>query len=710
VPPALGKLVMQLLESNPALRPQSASEVAKTLASIADRLAAPTAPKRRRFLAPVSALLLVLLASGCWLYFRASQKQWVRESAIPEINKLATKQPLAAFQLLQQAEKIDPQNPDLSKLQQSSTSLVSVTSTPSGAAVEIQDYLKPGAWFPLGTTPLKNVRMPNGYFRWKVSKSGSGQFLSAPETDSQMDFTLTNKQGPSAMDTVPAGTYGEMIDFIGWFDYKLPSFDVDRYEVTNAQYQQFLDQGGYRKPEYWKEPIVDQGRPLTWQQAMNVFRDPTGRPGPSTWEGGHYPLGQADYPVAGVSWYEAAAYAVFAGKSLPTLVQWYTVAPQHLVAFRLNESNFNGRGTVPVGTFQGVGPYGSYDLNGNVREWALNAVDGDNRFILGGAWRTQTYQAYDPEALPPLNRSPLNGFRCVRNHAALPSAATAPVVRNGRNFAAQKPVSNDVFESIRTMYQYDPDPLNLKSDGVIETNANWTKEKVTINAAYGNDRLPLYIFFPKNIRPPYQAILFFPSARVNTMPSSENLGDLDFFDYVVKSGRAVVYPVYKGTYERLDTFIAPGDIHALDQVIQQSKDVGRAVDYMETRQDFDKSRLAYLGVSQGAANGVIFTALEKRFKAVVFLDGGFFLSPSLPATDQVNFAPRLTKPLLMINGRYDFTFSIDRAQEPFFKMIATPAADKRRVVFDTPHDVAQDKTDLSKTVLSFLDQYLGKIN
>jgi hypothetical protein len=64
----------------------------------------------------------------------------------------------------------------------------------------------------------------------------------------------------------------------------------------------------------------------------------------------------------------------------------------------------------------------------------------------------------------------------------------------------------------------------------------------------------------------------------------------------------------------------------------------------------------------------------------------------------------------MINGRYDFTFSIARAQEPLFSMIATPEAGKHRIVFDTPHDVARDELDLSKNVLSFVDQYLGQVN
>ncbi len=714
VPAALNGLVVQLLEKDPVRRPQSASEVARTLSALADRLGAPPSARVRALLRPVYfipaiLLFLVLAVAGVWLYHRSEQRQWVYEQAVPEISRLAANQPLAAFLLLGKAEQISPGDPQLSKIAQSSTRLVSIASTPAGSKVEIQDYVKPGAWFSLGTTPLKNVRIPNGYFRWRISKPGTEQLVAAPETTGTMNFKLGAQAASAGMVTVPAGSWGEMIDFVGWLVYNLPAFDIDRFEVTNRQYQTFVDQRGYEKPQYWKENFTRDGKELTRQEAMNLFRDATGRAGPSTWEGGHFPPGQGDYPVSGVSWYEAAAYAVFAGKSLPVLAQWYKAAPPDLVAYRINQSNFNGRGPVPVGTFPGVGPYGTYDMSGNVREWCRNAVDGDQRFILGGAWRTQTYLAYDPEALPPFDRSALNGFRCVRNSGPLPAGAAAEVVRQVRDFATAKPVSDEVFRAFRTMYAYDPIALDPKSEGLVENTTDWTEEKIAIDAGYGKERLPVYLFLPKNVRPPYQTVLFFPSARVNTMPSSQHLGDMQFMDYIIQSGRALVYPIYNGTYERLGIFV-PGDIHQLTRLTQQAKEIGRSLDYVETRPDLDKTRIAYVGVSQGAADGVMFTALEDRFRTVVLLDGGFFLSPTLPAEDQVNFAPRLKKPVLMINGRYDFTFSPKRSQEPMFRMIGTAAADKRRVLFDTPHDISQNKAELSREVLNWLDKYLGRVN
>ena len=123
---------------------------------------------------------------------------------------------------------------------------------------------------------------------------------------------------------------------------------MDRFEVTNRQFKAFVDAGGYRTRDYWKEPFVDDGRPVPWEEAMARFRDKTGRPGPSTWELGTYPQGQADYPVAGVSWYEAAAYAAFAGKSLPTAFQWRGAAGLRrlggIFGDILRRSNFGAKG------------------------------------------------------------------------------------------------------------------------------------------------------------------------------------------------------------------------------------------------------------------------------------------------------------------------------------------------------------------------------
>jgi formylglycine-generating enzyme required for sulfatase activity len=92
------------------------------------------------------------------------------------------------------------------------------------------------------------------------------------------------------------------------------------------QFKRFVDNSGYQKREYWKQPFLREGRAISWEEAMAEFWDTTGKPGPATWELGDYPKGQDDYPVTGVSWYEAAAYAEYAGKSLTTVYHWDYVA------------------------------------------------------------------------------------------------------------------------------------------------------------------------------------------------------------------------------------------------------------------------------------------------------------------------------------------------------------------------------------------------
>jgi dienelactone hydrolase len=714
LPATLTTLVDRCLAKNPGERPPDASSLVTLLSSVA-----PT-PVRRGFRLSATHVglavfaLALLAGSGSWLYGRSERRHWARDDAVTEATRLnGADRALAAFLLLSKAQRYLPSDTAITRAVEDNTGLVSITSSPPGATVAIEDYLTPDSgWYTLGTTPLAGVRVPGGYFRWKVAKAGVGEYVTALFSRKTMHFSLDSAlSAPDGMVRVEADRFWDYVGFVGWVGpYALPAFYMDRFEVTNRQYQAFVDQGGYTTRKYWTEPFIKDGRALTWEQAMALFRDRTDRPGPSTWEGGHYPDGQGDYPVSGVSWYEASAYAAFVGKSLPSFAQWYEAAPGPVGRYIVQESNISRTSLAPVGAFKGLGPFGTYDMAGNVREWTVNTVDVDRRFILGGRWDAQSYLYADPEALSPFDRSPGDGIRCVRNVTPPPPGVTSPIRTLKRDFAQFRPASDAVFSAYRVMYAYDRMPLNAKDEGVIDDTKDWRKEKVTFDAAYGDQRLAAYLFLPKRVRPPYQTVLFFPSARVLDIPNSRTLGDTSFFDYVVQSGRAVMYPVYQDTYERRVRHVWPGASQAIEITVERSKDVERAIDYLQTRPDVAADKLAYLGVSMGSAEGVIYATLaQDRLKAAVLLDGGYFLDSPPPGGDQADFAPRLKIPVLMLNGRYDFTFPVEQSQLPLFRMLGTPAADKRHVVLETPHDVRVDRPAMVKEVLAWLDTYLGRV-
>jgi formylglycine-generating enzyme required for sulfatase activity/predicted Ser/Thr protein kinase len=721
VPEEADHIVNQAMQKDAERRYASAAEMARDASGLLAKLSGSVLalePSSTRFLKIVTAAVAVVLiagaAAGWWIYRLAEDRRWAREDAIPQIeNLIEGRRPLVAFQVLSRAEKYLPGDGRLQQIRKDNAESVSITSDPPGAQVAIQDYLTPnGPTLKLGATPLKNVQIPKGYFRWTVSKTGVRNIVAAPETDKTMNFSLSHaRTSPPGTVYVDGGNWTSYASFIGWVGpYTFPPYYIDRSEVSNREYQNFVDHGGYQKPEYWPAVLQKNGQAMGWSEAMQMFRDSTGRPGPSTWSGGHYPEGKADLPVSGVSWYEAAAYATFAGKSLPVLGQWYKAADFDIAEYTVQMSNLRSAGPSRTGTDRGLGPYGTYDMAGNVREWIANPVDGNLRFILGGSWKSPNYLYTSPEALPPLDRSDTNGFRCVRNLGAIPAAATEPIHRVTRDFAKYKPVSDEVFRAYTLLYAYPKTPLNAKVEGMVKETEDWREEKVSFDAAYNGERMAVYLFLPKRVRPPYQTVLFFPSARVLFLPpDSSALGDVNYFDYIIQSGRAVVYPIYKETYERRSIHTLPsGDI---DLPIDWYKDAARTLDYLDTRPDIDKNRIGYLGVSVGSAEGVIIaTLLQDRLKTAVFLDGGYFLQQAIPGIDQADFAPRMKKPVLMVNGRYDYTFPLETSQEPLFRMLGTPPADKNHVVLDTPHDVTQQRARLIQEVLGWLDRYLGRVN
>jgi formylglycine-generating enzyme required for sulfatase activity/dienelactone hydrolase len=716
LPADVRAIVLKSLQRDRAARYASATELAadlrQALANCEER-ERPRAPIRSALRGRVAVGMIAVVAAaaagGWWMYRKAERRHWVHEQAVPEIARLVDNhQTVRAFALLRTAEEILPRDPEVVGAELKAVRIASVVSSPPGATVQVQDYASPDTdWLTIGATPLNHVRLPAGYLKWKVSKAGVGESITAPLPADTQTFDLQRlATAPAGMVPVNGTVWGGILAFLGALGpIKLPPYFIDRYEVTNREYQKFVDAGGYTNSAFWTQPFADGARTLTWSDAINRFRDVTGRPGPASWTAGHYPDGKADFPVTGVSWFEAAAYAQFAGKSLPVIAQGYNVEPTEADQFVLPLSNMSV-GLAPAGRFRGLGPYGTYDMIGNAREWYWNADVTGLRYTLG-----RQPGSYGPEALPPFDRSALNGFRCVTNTAPLSEDASAARPLFHRNFAATAPANDQVFRLYRNMYAYDRSPLEAMVDPQRSSTEDWTREKVTLRTAYGNQRMAVYLFLPKRSRPPFQTVVFFPSARVNFEPSSADLGDLSFMDYVVQSGRAVVYPVYESLYERrTDVPTIPGPTVARQLIIDWSKDLGRSIDYLETRPDIDHDHLGYLGVSQGSAYGVILVALEPRLKTAIFLDGGYFqFEHPIAGLDQVDFAPRLTQPVLMVNGRYDATFPYETAQLPMFRMLGTPAADKRHVVFDTPHDVRLKRPDMVREVLGWLDNYLGRV-
>ena len=143
-----------------------------------------------------------------------------------------------------------------------------------------------------------------------------------------------------------------------------------------------------------------------------------------------------------------------------------------------------------------------------------------------------------------------------------------------------------------------------------------------------------------------------------------------------------------------------------ETLLHDSKDLGRSIDYLETRSDIDRERLAFLGVSMGAAIGINLAAVEPRLKAVVFLDGGFVEGKPVDGVDQVDFAPRLKAPTLLISGKFDWIFM---GKDALIRLLGAPPADKRAVLVDTAHDVSEQRADMIREVTGWLDRYLGKV-
>jgi eukaryotic-like serine/threonine-protein kinase len=742
VTPGLESTILRCLAKDPDDRWQNAGDLLFQLradstigSKVASAVDAPEAAgtdraRPRWRLATTAVLAAAALAIGGFVLVSSKQ---ARTGATPE--NLARLEALIdnaewerAYALAEQIETASPGNPDLGALERRFTNTFAIKSEPSGAHVFRRPYEgTDDDWVELGKTPIRDLRLPIGLSRIRLEYDGyepllrnvlGGVASATREKQGVQELNLTlDRKGalPAGTVRVPgwrATIQGAQIDFADFF--------IGKYEVTNREYKEFVDHGGYQRPEFWEHAITKDGSEIPWQEAMKLFTDQTGLPGPSTWSGGDYPDGQEDYPVGGVSWYEAAAFAKFAGAALPTVYHWRRALNDNPVlngiqlAWVLPKSNLEGHGPAPVGRFDDPTWPGVYDMAGNVREWTRNAV-GDDRFALGGGWNDNRYMGADSNyKVRPLDRSAINGLRLalLRDEQSKLAAASAAVpLVDVPNWSAIAAVSDETFEAYRSLYAYEPAPLRAASEAT-ETFRSWTRERITFDAGYDGARMVLYLYLPLNGSPPYQTVMYFPAAEAWITDSAFGMP----LEWLIKSGRAVAAPVLRGTYERRDGLGWMGSLSdgamtvpGRDAFVKVVKDARRSVDYLTSRPDIDADHIGYYGVSIGSSFAPQILALEPRFRvAVLSLAGLFASTPSWrPELRPTAFLPRVTIPVLVFSGDLDTTFPLETAAKPFFEMLGTPIADKQQIIVPGGHAVLTN-TQARKTI-EFLEQRFGPV-
>ncbi len=228
----------------------------------------------------------------------------------------------------------------------------------------------------------------------------------------------------------------------------LPAYHIDTFPVSNVDYRAFVEDGGYGQPRWWTAEgwrhRVEAGlvAPLFWE-----------RDGGRWWRvrfGAVEPLPD-DEPVQHVCWYEADAYARWAGKRLPTEGEWEKAARHDPASGRSRRfpwgddeptpirANLGGDHLrpAPVGSFPGgASAYGVHQLLGDVWEWTASDFRGypgfepfpyreysevffgpDYKMLRGGSWATDpaacrgTFRNWDY----PSRRQIFTGFRCARD-------------------------------------------------------------------------------------------------------------------------------------------------------------------------------------------------------------------------------------------------------------------------------------------------------
>jgi predicted esterase len=265
---------------------------------------------------------------------------------------------------------------------------------------------------------------------------------------------------------------------------------------------------------------------------------------------------------------------------------------------------------------------------------------------------------------------------------------------------------------MRARFAHRREPVLKANRHPLDQDDLWTAELIDLQYSSGA-KTSFVLVLPRDRAEGVQPIVYGPpwGCCIAKRPNRMALEQLRGIEFIVNGGRALVLPIWTNSYERaVTTHLLASDVSMQrDSALGYHVDIARILDYLEASTDLDTERVGYVGMSHGASDiGPVVLATEPRVKAAVLISGGIRLDNTLlhPMFDVVNYAPRITTPVLLVNGSFDPLYPLEASQKRLLDLLGTPNDSKAHINYPVGH-TNYPPNSLARDVGDWFDRYLG---
>ena len=335
IPDELEQIVLSCLEKDRKKRIQTAEELLKRLKEIQSSTSVISSSKfsPSRLRIRKAGLVVSTIIAGVLIILAAFLpiKKIFNPVNVAELTKqlddmVVARNYFAAFDLAKEYQNELKNDSAFNQLSLFIYDTLSMATEPEGAKIFLKRF-DPSSQNPnnkgeyAGATPINNLMVARGDYLVTIEKDGYSTIqriassypiikeYPVPRRGVNLSAVMVKtNEIESNMVFVPGGEY----TIVSWSLYDIPSvklndFHIDKYEVSNSDYKQFILAGGYLKKEFWKHSFIKDGKEISWAEAMKLFVDRSQLPGPRSWVNQEFPEGKGNYPVTDITWYEACS-------------------------------------------------------------------------------------------------------------------------------------------------------------------------------------------------------------------------------------------------------------------------------------------------------------------------------------------------------------------------------------------------------------------